>query len=126
MAKNQVTSWIGIWGTADATATVTADMSTASSASKGFSIGGLDNVGCEFTWTGTPVGVLKFQVSNSSTNGYDGNWYDIVVTFNNQPAGTATGTPVDLNNLPFKFVRAVYTKGSSTGTLTAIFSGKQV
>jgi hypothetical protein len=90
----------------------------------GIRIEGADNLGAEISWTGTPTGTLKFQGSNSSTNGTDGNWYDLSVTFGSQPAGSASGLLIDLNQVPFKFVRLVYTRSSGTGALTAIILGK--
>lgn len=75
----------------------------------------IDNMGLEITWSGTPNGTLSVMVSNSGINFY-------ALTFNPvlaQPAGSAGGYAINLNQLPFKYVMLQYTNSSSTGTLTA-------
>jgi hypothetical protein len=74
----------------------------------------MDNQGLEVTWTGTPAGTFSVMVSNSGINFY-------ALTFNpvlTQPAGSAGGYAIDLNQLPFKYVMLQYTNISGTGTLT--------
>lgn len=74
----------------------------------------MDNMGLEVTWTGTPTGTFQVMVSNSGINFY-------ALTFNPalaQPAGSAGGYAVDLNQLPFKYVMLQYTNSSGTGSLT--------
>jgi len=75
----------------------------------------IDNCGLEVTWTGTPVGVFQVMVSNSGINFY-------ALTFNpalSQPAGSASGFAINLNQLPFKYFMLQYTNTSGTGVLTA-------
>lgn len=72
-----------------------------------------DNQGLEVTWSGTPVGVIEVFVSNSGRSFY-------ALTFNpslSQPAGTASGYAINLNQLPFKFMMLKYTNTSGVGLL---------
>ena len=74
----------------------------------------IDNCGLEVTWTGTPVGTFQVMVSNSGINFY-------ALTFNpalTQPAGSAGGYAIDLNQLPFKYFLLQYTNTSGSGILT--------
>lgn len=108
---------------------VNGDMS-ASFNSVGSLIREYDNIGPAYSWTGTPTGVLKLQVSNDSTDGNDGTWNDLPgVTFSAQPAGGAgncIATGVTLTPCAFNRIRTVYTRTSGTGTLAAPFMGKAV
>ena len=75
----------------------------------------MDNCGLEVTWTGTPVGTISVMASNSSLNFY-------ALTFNPalaQPAGSAGGYVIDLNQFPFKYFMLQYTNTSGSGILTA-------
>lgn len=74
----------------------------------------MDNQGLEVTWTGTAVGVFEVFVSNSGVSFY-------ALTFNPvlaQPAGSAGGYAIDLNQLPFKYMMLKYTNSSGSGVLT--------
>lgn len=74
----------------------------------------MDNVGLEFTWTGTPNGTFQVMVSNSGKNFY-------ALTFNpilTQPAGSAGGYAIDLNQVPFKYIMLQYANSSGSGTMT--------
>ena len=72
-----------------------------------------DNMGLEVTWTGTPTGTFSVMVSNSGSTFY-------ALTFNPtlaQPAGSAGGYAVNLNQLPFQYLMLEYTNSSGTGSL---------
>lgn len=74
----------------------------------------MDNVGLEVTYTGTPTGTFSVWVSNSGINFY-------ALTFDPalaQPAGSAGGYAVNLNQLPFKYVFLKYVNASGSGVLT--------
>ena len=74
----------------------------------------MDNQGLEVTWTGTPTGTFEVFVSNSGKNFYS-------LTFSpplGQPAGSADGYVVNLNQLPFKYVYLKYTNATGSGILT--------
>lgn len=74
----------------------------------------MDNMGLEVTWTGTPVGTFQVMVSNSGINFY-ALTFDPVLA---QPAGSASGYAIDLNQLPFRYVMLQYTNTSGSGILT--------
>jgi len=81
-----------------------------------------DNIGLEVTWTGTPTGTIEVLVSNSGINFYS-------LTFNpglTQPAGSASGYVIDLNQIPFRYLLLRYTNASGSGTLTAYGFGKDL
>lgn len=74
----------------------------------------MDNVGLEVTWVGTPTGTFEVYGSNSGISFYP-------LTFSpalGQPAGSAGGYLVDLNQYPFKYLMLKYTNASGSGTLT--------
>lgn len=74
----------------------------------------MDNIGLEVTWTGTPTGLFEIMVSNSGINFY-------ALTFNpvlTQPAGSAGGYAVDVNQLSFKYIMLQYTNTSGSGDLS--------
>lgn len=73
------------------------------------------NVGVELTWTGTPTGTISVLVSESGNNFYP-------LTFNPalaQPAGSASGYVISLNQVPFKYFALKYVNASGSGTLTS-------
>lgn len=81
-----------------------------------------DNVGLQIAWTGTPVGLLEVLCS------IDGKTY-FALTFDpelTQPAGAAGGYLINLNQLPFTWLKIQYTNASGSGALTAFISGKDV
>lgn len=88
----------------------------------------LDNIAIQASWSGTPNGVFEVQASldyDVKTNN-QGTWTPLSIS----PQPSATGAPgnwlLDLNQLSFPFIRLVYTPSSSTGTLIAVISGKEV
>jgi hypothetical protein len=96
---------------------------------------GVDNIGAEFVWTGTPTGTLKLQASsdpptdNSSGPPANVTWNDVpasMATFPSQPAGGPSSCIVPVLNFPWAWLRVVYTRTSGTGTLQAYFNGKSL
>lgn len=82
----------------------------------------LDNVGLEISWTGTPTGTISVLGSNSNVNFYP-------LTFSpalTQPAGSAGGYLIDLNQFPFFYIQIQYVNVSGTGVLNTYFSGKDL
>jgi|SRR5665213_1229874 len=82
----------------------------------------MDNQGLEVTWTGTPTGTFQVVVSNSGISFY-------ALTFTpalSQPAGSAGGYAVNLNQLPFKYMMLKYTNASGSGSLTAYGQNKDL
>lgn len=81
-----------------------------------------DNLGIELAWTGTPTGTFSVMCSNSGSAFY-------ALTFNpvlGQPAGSASGYLIDLNQVPFMYVFLQYVNASGSGTATAWLSTKDL
>lgn len=104
-------------------------------------ITGMDNIGYQFDWTGSPVG--SFQVEVSANHNQDelgntitaGTWIPILITYwdgtkfvSAFSVPTSVGTPiyVDCSILSAPYVRCVYTNISSTGALNATVCGKSI
>lgn len=79
----------------------------------------LDNIGLQFIWTGTPNGSFFIDGSNDNAT-----WGPL----SGGAAGTASGSAGDLeanvNQFPFKYIRARYVNSSSSGTLNVYMFGK--
>ncbi len=79
-----------------------------------------DNVGLETEWTGAAVGTFSVEASNQYDPATAPNVTFKAVTLASapaNPAGSASGWLLDLNQIPFKWVRLRYTNASSTGVL---------
>jgi hypothetical protein len=100
----------------------------------------LDNIGLQFDWTSSPVGTFAVQVSTNYYQDDQGNvtnagtWVPLTFTYWNGTINvtatsipTSVGTPIylDLALLSAPWIRVQYTNSSSTGTLTAVITGKQ-
>ena len=80
------------------------------------------NVGLEVTWTGTPTGTISIIVSSSGNQFY-------ALTFDPalaQPAGSAGGYAISLNQLPFLYYAVQYTNSSGSGNLTVTVCQKDL
>lgn len=100
-------------GVMTGTATVTSDT---------FNLHNLDNVGLQISWTGSPTGSITINCSIDGETFYP-------LTFNpsiTQPAGSAAGYLVDLNQVPFPYLRVSYTNASGSGVLNVYLSAKDV
>lgn len=94
----------------------------------------LDNVGIVLSFTGTPQGHFEVQVSNdyqpaqmpNSVPVNAGTW--ITVPLDNIPVagGVDDTVAIDLNQLPFQWVKVVYVRSSGTGTLNGQIVSKSV
>ena len=73
----------------------------------------MDNIGLDVNWTGSPVGVFQVMYSNTGQNFKAITFTPPII----QPAGTAAGLGVDLNQFPWKFLMLQYTNTSGAGTL---------
>jgi len=117
------------------------DMSQATLTSAVTDIQWLDDIGIQFTWSGSPTGTFQIQVSADYNQDFMGNvdssghWVPLVITYWNGSAWvtgttipTSVGSPiyVDLALLSAPYIRCVYTKASGSGTLTATITGKMV
>lgn len=122
--------------------TITAgDMSLASLTSLVTDIQFLDDIGYQFSWTGSPTGNIAIQVSaNHNQDDFAnvtvaGDWVPLTLTYWNGSAFiTATSIPtsvgssvyIDLALLSAPYIRVVYTKVSGTGSLTSTITAKMV
>jgi hypothetical protein len=74
----------------------------------------MDNIGFEINWTGTPTGTISILASNSGINFY-------ALTFSPgliQPAGSASGYLVNINQFSYRYIMAKYINASGVGALT--------
>lgn len=81
-----------------------------------------DNIGLEVTWTGTPTGTIQVLGSSSGNTYYP-------LTFNpilTQPAGSAGGYLIDLNQFPWRYLSVEYTNSSGTGVLLVTLTAKDI
>lgn len=108
------------------------DMSQASLTSTIVNIQYLDNICISFVFSGSPVGTFSIEGSNTYNQTPEGSitsvgtWTPIVLNPVAIAAGTSGSVLLDLNQLSFPWIRAIYTKTSGTGTLTATISGKML
>lgn len=117
------------------------DMSLASLTSAVTDIQFLDDIGIQFTWSGSPVGSFAIQVSADYSQDLNGNvqnaghWVPLTFTYWNgvtfvtdTSVPTSVGSPiyVDLALLSAPYIRAVYTKASGTGSLTTTITAKML
>ena len=82
----------------------------------------VDSVVFYASWTGTPTGTLKLQVSLTTTDADFVDLLDSSVTV----AGAAGKFMWNVTNTNFDQIRLVYTFGSSTGTLNVRVNAKGV
>lgn len=81
-----------------------------------------DNIGIQVTWSGTPTGTLAVNGSVDGVTFYP-------LTFNpalTQPAGSAGGYLINVNQFPFQYLTFTYTASSGSGTLNALLSSKEI
>lgn len=81
-----------------------------------------DNQGLQVDWTGAATGVISVLGSIDNISFH-------ALTFNPvlaQPAGTAGGYLVDLNQFPWPFLKVSYTNATSTGVLNVWLCSKDL
>lgn len=110
-----------------------ADMSQATLTSTIVDIRYMDNVAIQLNFTGTPTGTFDVQGSvdhnvsdPSETVSAAGSWVSLTLTPAPVASGAASSVLLDLNQLSFPFIRVVYTKTGSTGTLDGYIFGKAI
>ncbi len=101
----------------------------------------LDDIGYQFDFTGSPTGTFSVEVSANYSQDYNGNvqnagtWIPLTLTYWNGSAfvtgttiPTSVGTPIylDLSLLSAPYIKAIYTSGSGSGTLTATITAKMI
>jgi hypothetical protein len=98
-----------------------ADLSQSSVTSSVTNVTYGDNIGIAVNWTGTsPVGALDIQVSNDGST-----WVSLDFGSSIAISGNSGNALININQLPYAQIRAVYTKTSGTGTLYASLTAKQ-
>lgn len=101
----------------------------------------LDDVGIQFTWTGSPTGSFAVQVSANHKQDLNGNvqtagnWVPLTFTYwdgamfvTAQSVPTSAGSPIylDMALLSAPYIRCVYTGTPAVGTLTATITAKEI
>jgi hypothetical protein len=80
----------------------------------------MDNIGLEIFWTGTPNGTITYNASDSGIN-----FFPVTLT-TGQPAGSAGGFGVNLNQWPYKYLMLQYVNSSGSGVLNAFCQVKDL
>lgn len=78
----------------------------------------LEQVGVQFHWTGSPVGVFAINVSADKVN------WNSISPVPTAPAGSAGDNYYDITITSAPYLQVVYTKTSGTGALTITITGK--
>lgn len=92
----------------------------------------LDNISIQLVWVGAAVGTFDVQGSLDHTESPLGNvtnagtWTSITLTPAPAAAGSSSNILINMDQLSFPWIRVVYTNSSSTGTLQAYISGKEI
>lgn len=91
-----------------------------------------DNVGVQLVWSGSPMGLFDFQISNDAfitSNGQiinPGTWTSLPLS----PTITAVGSPdiafIEFNQMTCIFMRIIFNPAGGSGTLDAYISAKGV
>ena len=81
----------------------------------------LDNFGIQLVWTGVPVGTFDIQASIDGVS-YTSLSFSSPIT----ASGTASSTLINLNQIPYAWVRVAYTATSGTGSLDITIMGKDL
>ncbi len=100
----------------------TAVSSTTTYHSASTDINQLANIGLDVRFAGTMAGTLTVECSNDNIT-------FTALTFNpaiSQPAGSNLNLLIDLNQVPFRYVRTSYVNASGSGTLTSLLSAKDL
>lgn len=90
----------------------------------------MDNAGISVAWTGTPTGTISIQGSldyKPTDPPRAGNWFDL--TFDpalSQPAGSSGSILVNVNQLPYPWLRVNYVSASGSGNVDIWVCGKML
>jgi hypothetical protein len=82
----------------------------------------LDNIGIEWSWTGTPNGTFHVYGSISGVNFFELSFVDPI----NMPSGSAGTTGTDLSGIPWHYLYVTYVNTSGSGTLNVVIGGKDL
>jgi hypothetical protein len=96
------------------------------------SIQNLDNVGLQFSFTGTPTGTFSVEVSVDYSQDDKGNvtnvghWVALALSPAPAASGAAASIYVDINQISAPWIRAKYTNISGSGTLNGFITAKRL
>lgn len=82
----------------------------------------LHNCGIDLTFVGTMTGTITVNCCNDNLN-FKPLSFDPPLT---QPSGSNLSFLVDLNQVPFRYLRVSYTNASGSGTLTSLLTCKDL
>lgn len=91
-----------------------------------------DNIAIQMNWTGTPTGTFDVQVSVDHLEDAEGNvlnagkWISIPLSPSIAATGSADQALVELSPSAARYLRVVYTRTGSTGSLDMFVMGKGV
>lgn len=100
--------------------------------SKAVNILGLDDIGIQFNFTGTPTGSFEIQVSIDHVEDAEGNvtvpgnWVPLVFSSSPVASGQVGSIYLDIFGLSSPWVRGVYTNASGVGVLDGFICGKMI
>jgi hypothetical protein len=104
-------------------------------------ITGMDNIGFQFDFSGSPTGTFQVQVSANHNQDELGNqitagtWIPLLLTYWDGtkfvesvtiPASAGTPVYVECTQLSAPYIRCVYTNASGSGVLNATICGKSL
>lgn len=110
------------------------DMSQSSIVSVITNIIGVDNIGYQVNFTGSPVGTFAVQISQDYQPGKSpndkpanaGHWISLPLSPAIVASGSADSAYIDLNQMSAPYIRIVYTRTSGTGLLNAFIVAKSI
>lgn len=82
----------------------------------------LHNIGLDIRFAGTMAGTLTVEASNDNTT-FTALTFSPAIT---QPSGSSLNFLIDLNQIPFRYIRTSYVNASGSGTLTSLLSAKDL
>lgn len=82
-----------------------------------------DNIGLQISWTGTPTGTFTVKASNDRVT-----FYDLTFTppLTNPSGGSGGGQLVNINQLPYRFMKFVYVNSVGSGVLNVTMQSKDI
>lgn len=92
---------------------------------------GMDNIGLLLSWSGasSPVGSFSVEVSNDYNNSNainSGTWIALDFGSTISISGSSGSHEININQLPYSWIRTKYTRTSGSGTLNVFLSAKQM
>lgn len=82
----------------------------------------MDNIGLDIDWTSTAVGTFSILVSSTGLKFHTLTFSPVLA----QPAGSAGGMAISINQIPFKYMYLKYVNASGSGVLTAYGQAKDL